>query len=247
MKKILALLACLAMLLSMAACGSSENTDTTTTAPTTETTEPTTEATEPSEEGEPTIEEPTIEEPDVDAPTAEGTVGEQLLAVFKADATGTAEEVANRIVANGNLPFGPVVMPMEPGYLMGLDCEEVTGFEQCATFAPMIGTIPFVGYVFTLAEGADVEAFKTMLSDNANLRWNICTAAEELVVESEGNTVFFLMCPTSFEQSEEGMGDMGMDMDMGLEGEIPAFDGDMPIDDVPAAEGEEIVDEMPEI
>ena len=30
-----------------------------------------------------------------------------------------------------------------------------------------------------------------MLNDNADLRWNICTAAEELVIENEGNTVFF--------------------------------------------------------
>ena len=28
---------------------------------------------------------------------------------------------------------------------------------------------------------------------------NICTEAEEMVVESEGNTVFFLMCPKSLE------------------------------------------------
>ena len=83
-------------------------------------------------------------------------------------------------------------------------------------FGPMIGTIPFIGYVFTLAEGADVEAFKTLLTDNANLRWNICTAAEELVVESEGNTVFFLMCPTTFEQPEGEGGDVGgMDMPIG--------------------------------
>ena len=217
MKKIIALLACLTMLLSMAACGASDTTDTTTTAPTTA---PTTEA--------PTTETPTENnEAPTDAPTTEGTVGQQLLAIFKADATGTAEEVANRIVEAANLPFAPMVMPMESGYLNGLDCEEVTGFEQCATFAPMIGTIPFVGYIFTLADGADVEAFKTMLSDNANLRWNICTAADELVVESEGNTVFFLMCPASLEQPEDEFGD-----DMGLEGELP--EGDMPIEDMPA-------------
>lgn len=82
-------------------------------------------------------------------------------------------------------------------------------------FGPMIGTIPFIGYIFNLAEGTDVEAFKTMLSENADLRWNICTAAEELVIENEGNTVFFLMCPASFEQAEteDDMGGVGgMDM-----------------------------------
>jgi Flp pilus assembly protein TadD len=46
MKKIIALLACLTMLLSMAACAGNETPDTTTTAPTTQATENTTEATE---------------------------------------------------------------------------------------------------------------------------------------------------------------------------------------------------------
>ncbi|MBO5647090.1 MAG: hypothetical protein J6S59_08230, partial [Clostridia bacterium] len=69
-----------------------------------------------------------------------------------------------------------------------------------AKFMPMVGSIPFVGYIFKLEDGADVEAFKTTLKDNANLRWNICTAAEEMIVESKDNTVFFLMCPSTFEQ-----------------------------------------------
>ena len=43
-------------------------------------------------------------------------------------------------------------------------------------------------------------AFAETLEDNANLRWNICTEAEELIVESEDNTVFFLMSPKKFEE-----------------------------------------------
>ena len=210
MKKIIALLACLAMLLSMAACsGANTDTDTTTTAPTTEApVEDTTEA--PTEN---TTEAPV--EDTTEAPAAEGTDGEILLADFKANPNGTAQEIADRLVTNPILPFMPVTMPMEPGFLMGFDAD-ITGFEECVTFAPMISTLPFVGYIFTLAEGADVEAFKTTLSDNANLRWNICTAAEEMVVENEGNTVFFLMCPTTFEQPEGEGGDVGgMDMPIG--------------------------------
>lgn len=207
MKKIIALLACLALLMSMAACG----------AKTPETTEPTTEATDPTTE--PTTE-PTdsVETPDEPA-TTEGTVGETLLATFKANSTGTAQEIADLVISNPIIQFMPATMPMEPGFLSGFGEVEITGFEECVMFGPMIGTIPFIGYIFTLAEGADVEAFKTTLKDNANLRWNICTAAEELVVESEGNTVFFLMCPTTFEQPEAEGGDVGgMDMPIG-EGE----------------------------
>ena len=206
MKKIIALLACLALLLSMAACGT---TTPEATEPTTEATEPTTEATEPTEE--------IVETPDEPA-AAEGTVGETLLAAFKANSTGTAEEIANAVVMNPIIQFMPMAMAINPQdfeYLNGLG-EAKVEYEEGAMFGPMIGTIPFIGYIFKLAEGTDVEAFKTMLKDNANLRWNICTAAEELVVENEGNTVFFLMCPASFEQPEVEGGDIG-GMDMPIE------------------------------
>ena len=206
MKKIIALLACLAMLLSMAACGN-ETTEPTT-EPTTQATEPTTEATEP------TIED-VVETPDEPAVT-EGTVGETLLATFKANATGTAEEIANAVIGDPTIPFMGMAMAINPvdfEFLSGLGEAKITEYEEGAMFGPMIGTIPFIGYIFKLAEGTDVEAFKTTLTENANLRWNICTAAEELVVENEGNTVFFLMCPTTFEQPEEEGGDIGgMDM-----------------------------------
>lgn len=203
MKKIIALLACLALLLSMAACGttSPETTD--------PTTEPTVEATEPTTE--PTVEatEPTDEQP----AATEGTVGEILLATFKANSTGTAQEIADAVISNPIIQFFGGTNPMEPGFMSGFENFEVTGFEECVMFGPMMGTIPFVGYIFTLAEGTDVEAFKTSLKDNANLRWNICTAADEMVVENEGNTVFFLMCPSTFEQPEAEGGDVGgMDM-----------------------------------
>ena len=200
MKKIIALLACLAMLLSMAACANTTNEPETTTEPTEEITE------EVTEEATEEVTEPAA---------TEGTVGETLTAVFKANATGTAQEIADLVISNPIIQFMPATMPMEAGYLSGFGEVEITGFEECVMFGPMIGTIPFIGYIFKLAEGTDVEAFKTMLKDNANLRWNICTSAEEMVVESEGNTVFFLMCPVSFEQSEEGGDVGGMDMPIG--------------------------------
>ena len=132
----------------------------------------------------------------------EGTVGEILLADFKADTEGSAQEIAERIAANDIIPFEAAALAVEPGYLAGFDNAEITGFESGVMFAPMMGTIPFVGYVFELADDADAEAFKQTLEDNANLRWNICTEAEEMVVDSEGNKVFFLMAPQSFEEAE---------------------------------------------
>lgn len=133
---------------------------------------------------------------------AETTVGSALLEDFKANATGSAQEIAEHLLTNKAIAFVGAVMPVEEGLLTGFGETEITGFKEGAMFAPMIGTIPFMGYIFALPDGADVEAFKTMLKDNANLRWNICTTAEELIVANEGNVVFFLMSPTSFEQPE---------------------------------------------
>ena len=129
------------------------------------------------------------------------TVGGALLEDFKANPEGTAQEIADRLIANEVIEFAGATMPVEPGLLNGFDNAEITGFKEGVMFAPMMGTIPFVGYIFVLEDGADVNAFKQTLEDNANLRWNICTEAEEMTVDSEGNTVFFLMSPKAFEEA----------------------------------------------
>lgn len=154
------------------------------------------------------------------------TVGETLLADFKADSTGTAQEIADRLIQNEIIQFMGGATPIEEGLLSGFDNAEIKGFKEGAMFAPMMSSIAFVGYVFELADDTDVEAFKTTLKDSANLRWNICVEAEELIVENEGNKVFFLMCPKSFEQPEaEDDGAIAGDMDIPADDMIPAEDG----------------------
>ena len=110
-----------------------------------------------------------------------------------ADATALAEAVT------ADLPFEAMVMPVEHGLLMGFGNTEITGFSQGVMFGPSISTIPFLGYVFQLEEGADGEAFCQTLQEYCDLRWNICTAAEEMVAVQSGSYVFFLMCPSSLE------------------------------------------------
>lgn len=191
MKKIIALLMAVLMIASMAACTKSDEQFST-------------------NEGDSTN----------GAPSAsDATVGETLLADFKADTKGTAQEIAERLMSNKIIQFMGGATPIEEGLLSGFDNTEIKGFKEGAMFAPMMSSIAFVGYIFELEEGADVEAFKTTLKDSANLRWNICVEAEELLVESEGNKVFFLMCPKSFEQPEEE--DTGVSED----DMIPAEDG----------------------
>ena len=142
----------------------------------------------------------TTKEDDKEETKKPETVGEILLNEFKDNPDGTAQEIAERIIGNEIIPFTGGATPIESGLLSGFDNAEITGFKEGCMFGPMMGTIPFVGYIFVLEDGADVDAFEETLKDNANLRWNICTEAEELTVESEDNTVFFLMSPKKFEE-----------------------------------------------
>ena len=176
MKKLFSILIAATLLLSLCACGSS--------APA---------ATEP-----PVQETPTPPAAPSASPPGE-SMGQALLKDFSdrvnAEPELGAEELAKALLENPVIEFAGDALPVEPGLLTGFGNAEITGFAQGAMFAPMISTIPFVGYVFVLDEGADAEAFVQTLKDNADPRWNICTEADETIAEHVGNTVFFVMCP----------------------------------------------------
>ncbi len=128
------------------------------------------------------------------------TLGNKLLAQFKANASSKSGiELGNAIVAIPEIKFSPVVTTVEEGLLTGFSNTEIKGFKSGVVFAPMIGTIPFVGYVFELENASDVSSFISTLKTSANLRWNVCTEADEMITGSYGNKVFFVMCPTEFE------------------------------------------------
>lgn len=176
MKKLFSILIAATLLLSLCACGSR--------APA---------ATEP-----PVHETPTPSAAPSETPAGE-SMGQALLKDFtdrvNAEPALGAEELAKALLENPVIEFTGDALPVEPGLLTGFGNTEITGFAQGAMFAPMIGTIPFVGYVFVLEEGADAETFVQTLKDNADPRWNICTEADETIAEHVGNTVFFVMCP----------------------------------------------------
>ena len=235
MKKILALLLAMTMVIGLVACGNTEKPDSNTDKPGTEAVTPDTQPTpekpeetptETPDQGGDTTETPTetpTENPDQGGETTETpdvTIANILLEDFKAKVgTMTSEELANALVTNEAIQFMGGAVPVEPGYLAGFDAD-ITGFKSATMFAPMIGTIPFVGYIFDMEDGADVAAFEQTLKDNANLRWNICTAADEMIVQSVDNTVFFIMAPYSMES--EAPVDDGMALtDEPVEGEVP--------------------------
>lgn len=148
-----------------------------------------------------------IEETEAPAETAPSissdTLAGHLYNVFAdklaASPEATALELAETVITNEKILFMGGAMEMEEGFMSGFDNFEVHGFESAAMFAPMMGSIAFVGYVFDLADDADVDAFKKNLTDNANLRWQICVTADEMLCENIGDKVFFIMCPTSLE------------------------------------------------
>ena len=129
------------------------------------------------------------------------TVANTLMSDFKSIAKSqNAESIANQLIANKIIPFMPAVMPVEEGWLNGFGDAEITGFKEGAMFGPMIGSIPFIGYVFELKDETDVDQFISTLKSNADLQWNICTKAEEMEVCSVDKKVFFVMCPKYFEE-----------------------------------------------
>lgn len=212
MKKVFVMIMAAAMMMSMAACTAEKDandatppTEAVTEAPTEAPTEAEVETEAPTEEE--VMEEPPVEDENTDADNGgaaavDDTLGEILLADFTeraANETATAQEIADGLMTNPAILFGPVTMPVEQGMLTGFGNAEITGFKEGVTFAPMIGSIAFVGYVFDLEEGTDAAAFMQTLKDNADPRWNICVEAEETVCEQVGNKVFFVMCPKSLE------------------------------------------------
>lgn len=126
------------------------------------------------------------------------TMGETLKAQFmemmESGETYTLEALAQALTENDVIEFASATMEIAEGYLPGFS-SDITGFKEGYTFGPVIGSIAFVGYVFTLEDGADVDSFVKTLEDNADPRWNICVEASETVTAASGNTVFFVMCP----------------------------------------------------
>lgn len=122
------------------------------------------------------------------------TIGSAYLNAFKGTDKTTAADVAAELAAIDEY----VTMDVGPGYLDGFD-DEIKGFTKGTKFSPMIGAIPFVGYVF---ETDDPDALLASLKASANLRWLVCAEADEQVSDISGNLVFFLMCANETDEMQ---------------------------------------------
>lgn len=189
MKKLIALSLAAVMALSLVACGGNNETTTQTPAGTTNPGTTT---------GAPSTSAPTTGTTEPAAPT---TLSEKLLAEFKefvkANPDKSGADVADLMVEQG------LLAGRDFGTMGFLDAEFMTGFNEGfepvafkkATFiGPMISSTPFLAYVFELNEGTDAVEFANYLKKYANPAWNVCVTAEQVLVGTEGNLVFFVMC-----------------------------------------------------
>lgn len=127
------------------------------------------------------------------------TVATMLSKVFETEIKKSKdiEKVANKLAESEVIV--PETQTFEIGkedYLSGFK-EEITGFKKAIGIAPMINTIPMIAYIF---EVENPEEFAKKLDEQADLRWNICTEADEKKITIVDNYIFFIMSPESFEE-----------------------------------------------
>jgi len=129
-----------------------------------------------------------------DAPVAkkERDIVDIFRAYLSEHPTATALEIANYI--NAHQHVGQLyTQTVEEGRLTGISTY-LEGFSDGAIFSPMMMPSTFIGYVFKVAEGGDIDAFATTVKNNANVAWNVCVVVNTVIVETDGNYVIFMMC-----------------------------------------------------
>ena len=194
MRKLLAAILSITMVFSLAACGKKNDTDKNNTTLTPG-------ATAPAQDDKAAVIAPEVKEN-----TAGSALWNEFLSTMTENPETTALDMADKLSTNPVIEFMAGATEVELGYLAGFS-EEIRDFEKAATHGPMIGSIAFAGYVFELAEDADVKAFIENLKSKSDPRWNICVEADYTQVGAYGNTVYFLMYPEYMDENSEGSGE----------------------------------------
>lgn len=123
----------------------------------------------------------------------QNTIGGKFKFKFIELSTGAENTnvIAEGLAQAGFTEYDLATMDVEPGYLNGFT-EEIDGFEEATMFSPMIGTIPFVGYVF---KTSDPVSLLEKLESTHDLRWNICTEADIAFSDINDKYLMFVMSP----------------------------------------------------
>lgn len=141
----------------------------------------------------------TEEEKDKNQKTEEKSIAKNLAQQFQDEMKGETDikKVADQIAKNESLKIQIEVSTIgEEDYVSGFQTE-IKDFDKAVVMRPMIGTIPFIAYIF---ETKNPKEFAETLKANADLRWNICTEADDMEVSIVDNYVFFIMSPENFDQ-----------------------------------------------
>ncbi len=215
MKKTLAIILAALMLSTFVACDNGGNTEETTDATTDATTVETTVTTDAATTEEVTTEVPGPTEEELAAAANLETIANALVLKY-AEFSGAREtydqymaelpeedRISYEEFASTMLMVMPVDTTAEELWLQGFSAAP-TGFSEAYCYQPMMMGQAFIGYVFRVAEGTDVEAFKKSLTDNCDPRWNICTMANTTVCESFGNLVYFSMMVVADDENPHG-------------------------------------------
>lgn len=121
--------------------------------------------------------------------TLTGTI--QTTFVQEVQETDNLDEIGQAIIDSLDVQYELDINHVVPGYLPGFT-QDIVAFDDAVMIAPIVGTIPFVCYVlYTEKPELLMEALETY----HDMRWNICTEAEEMVLNTDHNLVLFAMTP----------------------------------------------------
>lgn len=131
-----------------------------------------------------------------DSANTPSTKGEALVELFKSlDTSASLEDIASQISEKQNTGVDlNMIMPVETGWLNGFS-SDVLGFDEGYVVSPMMSQ-PYIVYLF---KTADSKALIAELEEKHDLRWNICTSADEMVTAEKDGIVFFAMVNNSEE------------------------------------------------
>jgi hypothetical protein len=101
------------------------------------------------------------------------------------------KDILQGIVDSESLPISCVVEDIPEEFMPGFK-NKIEGFTDGAMLMPVIGSQPFIVYLFNTE---DADTLMETLKEEADPRWNICTEATVTVCENYENFVLFAMLP----------------------------------------------------
>ena len=197
MKKLIALILTLALVLSVSGCGKKEpapDPGAETSPVVTETPTETPDATETPDEAEETAE-PSAEPTPVPTPAPTPSPAP---AVTPAKTADELTELMNAILTGTDPVNSGTVMELpkdNDNYQYNLYIDYVEGYE-CVTYAPMIGSVAYFVALLSVPSDVDVDALAATIESGADPNKWICVSADAVDVLVNGNVILFYMIDT---------------------------------------------------